>query len=87
MDFAAIERLAALMVLLIGAVTAIIKIPDALIAARAAKKKYRSTVKSHFWICWITTLVELSNTKKQSSNWSGTMKPWSTASTPPKISC
>jgi hypothetical protein len=43
MDFAALERLAALIVLVVGAVTAIIKIPDAVVTMRANKKKYRLT--------------------------------------------
>jgi hypothetical protein len=56
MDFSLLERLAALLVLVVGGITAIVKIPDAILTMGANKKKYRSTANNPCWPCWMDTL-------------------------------
>lgn len=54
MDFGLLERIGALIVLVVGAVTGIVKIPDMILAISANKKKYQSSARNHYSICWTT---------------------------------
>ena len=55
MDISVLEKVIAMIVLAVGAITAIIKIPDALIAMTSNKKKATWIVNSRLACCWIST--------------------------------
>ena len=55
MDISTLEKVIAMIVLAVGAITAIIKIPDALIAMTSNKKKAILTVSKVLACCWTNT--------------------------------
>lgn len=55
MDISILEKVIAMIVLAVGAITAIIKIPDALIAMTSNKKKAIWTVSKVLACCWTST--------------------------------
>jgi hypothetical protein len=68
MDFASLERLGALIILIAGAVTGIVKIPEIVLAIQANKKKYRLRERSNYWICWTIMSIAWQPTSEKSRN-------------------
>ena len=57
MEFSDLERLGALIVLVVGAVTGIVKIPEIILSIQTNKKKYPWSARSSCWICWTITPI------------------------------